>query len=391
MLAECITAFTGGAVTTAWGLHLGCSPAVLGWLAALPSVVQPVQLPAAWLTARWGARRTCLSLVGASRAALLLLALVPLVPGSAGERQHAFAAAWALHALLAVAGNNAWGAWMAEVVPARLRGRYFGRRTALCTVSAMLASLGTGQWLDAARARGQEGALLSGLAVLAVAAGLGCTWLMSRQAPSPHAPARLGPGQASPSLDEAGLRNALGYQFTFQLGSGLCAGYFAVYAVEHLGLGFGVLALQGAATSAMKTVAAPAWGRAVDRWGAAPVLRRTSWGLSVVPVLWLLPSPGSPWPLLLEAVVSGTLGAGHAVASFQLPLALSRPRTRAAVLARYATAGGLGWASGAALGGVVLSTLRPEAGPWLPMQGLFVVAAGVRLAASARLRGTAAS
>ena len=97
-----------------------------------------------------------------------------------------------------------------------------------------------------------------------------------------------------------------------------------------------------------------------------------------MPLLWLSSSPGFGWPLLLEAAVSGTLGAGHAVASFQLPLALSHPRERAAVLARYATAGGLGWASGAALGGVVLAQLRPEAGTWAPLQCLFVLAAGMR-------------
>jgi hypothetical protein len=382
MLAECITAFTGGAVTTAWGLHLGCSPAAVGWLAALPSVVQPVQLPAAWLTARWGARKTCLSLVGASRAALLLLAVVPLLPASAKERQHAFAAAWALHALLAVAGNNAWGAWMAEVVPARLRGRYFGRRTALCTLSATLASLGTGQWLDAARARGQEGALLSALAVLAVMTGAGCTWLMSRQVPNSHAGARRHRLGALVTTEDSALRAALRYQFTFQLGSGLCAGYFALYAVEHLGLGFGVLALHGAATAGVKTAAAPAWGRAVDRWGAATVLRRVSHAMACVPLFWLWPTPGNAWPLALEAVLSGALGAGHSVSSFQLPLSLARGQDRASVLARYATAGGLGWASGAALGGVTLSVLRPAVGLEVPLHLLFVLAAGTRLLAA---------
>jgi hypothetical protein len=395
MLAECVTAFTGGAVTTAWGLHLGCSPALVGLLAALPNIVQPVQLPAAWLSGRLGPKRACLWLVGSSRAALVLLALVPLLPPDGRARQHAFAAAWALHALLAVAGNNAWGAWMAELVPARLRGRCFGRRTAACTLSAMVASLGTGRLLDAARARGEEGTLLALLSFLAVVAGAGCAWLMAQQSAScpPGASHRHETPGAAPGgrPSQVSLLSAQRYQFLFQAGSGLGAGYFALYAVEHLEMGFGLLALHGATTSAVKTWAAPAWGRAVDRLGAATVLRRCSLGMGAVPLLWLLPTPGFLWPLAAEAVLGGALGAGHAVSSFHLPLTLGAGNGRAWVLARFSTAGGLGWTAGAVLGGAALSWL-PAPGPaerWTSLHALFVLMALARTAAAQGLKAGA--
>jgi MFS family permease len=389
MVAECVTAFTGGAVTTAWGLHLGCSPSLVGVLAALPFVVQPVQLPAAWLTGRLGPKRACLWLVGSSRALLALLALIPLLPDAGRTRQHAFALVWTAHALLSVAGNNAWSAWMADLVPARLRGAYFGRRTAWSTLSATVASLATGRLLDAARERGEEGTLLALLALLAVVAGAVCAWLMTLQAasgPASHAP---GPAvsRAHPEADIS-LGAALRYQVVFQAGSGLGTGYFALFAVEHLGLGFGVLALYGATVAAVKTWTAPAWGRAVDRLGSVAVLRWCSWGFAASPLLWLLPTPGFAWPLALDAVFNGAVGAGHAVASFHLPLSLQPSKGRAWVLAQFSAAGGIGWAAGAAVGGLALAWFPPEASGgarWTSLHAVFLMMALVRAAAATRL------
>jgi MFS family permease len=393
MVAECVTAFTGGAVTTAWGLHLGCSPSLVGVLSALPFIVQPVQLPAAWLTGHLGPKRACLWLVGGARALLALLALIPLLPDAGNTRRYAFTTVWAAHALLAVAGNNAWSAWMADLVPARLRGAYFGRRTAWSTLSATVASLATGRLLDVARERGEEGTLLALLALLAVVAGAACAWLMTLQAESIHANRGHGPVVPAgiPERDLS-LSAALGYQVVFQAGSGLGSGYFALFAVEYLGLGFGVLALYGATVAAVKTWTAPAWGRAVDRLGSATVLRQCSLGLAASPLLWLLPTPGFAWPLALDAVCNGALGAGHAVASFHLPLSLQPSKGRAWVLAKFSAAGGVGWAAGAAVGGLALSWFPPAASGgarWTSLHAVFLLMALVRAAAATRLAAPA--
>ena len=63
-----------------------------------------------------------------------------------------------LAATLGVLGNNAWVAWMGELVPKRIRGRYFGKRTGLCMLGGGLAAAAVGLLLDWARARGLVGA-----------------------------------------------------------------------------------------------------------------------------------------------------------------------------------------------------------------------------------------
>ena len=63
-----------------------------------------------------------------------------------------------LAAVLGVLGNNAWVAWMGELVPSRIRGRYFGRRTGLCMLGGALAAGVAGLLLDWARGHGLVGA-----------------------------------------------------------------------------------------------------------------------------------------------------------------------------------------------------------------------------------------
>jgi len=77
--AEVFGACAGGAVLTGWALFLGASPVVIGLLGALPLAAQIVQLPAAWLTQRVGAKPLAVVAIGASRLAWLPLVAVPFL------------------------------------------------------------------------------------------------------------------------------------------------------------------------------------------------------------------------------------------------------------------------------------------------------------------------
>ena len=65
--AEVFGTCAGGTILTGWALYLGASPFVIGLLGALPLAAQVVQLPAAWLTQRLGAKRLAVLAIGASR------------------------------------------------------------------------------------------------------------------------------------------------------------------------------------------------------------------------------------------------------------------------------------------------------------------------------------
>lgn len=387
MVAEIITACVGGAMITAWGLHLNCSPALIGILNSLNFMSQFVQFPAAWLTSTFGHRRICISIVTLSRFSLLGLALLPLLPLSLHGKQLTLVAVSAVYAVLSVAGNNAWVAWMGDLVPSSIRGRYFGRRTALCTLGGTIASVGAGFLLDRARATNMEGIGLAVLALLSVISGAVCLYLMMQQHdPGHERTAKFDLSVALKPFKDHSARRLLAYQAFWNIGLGFSAGYFTLHSVKNLGMGFTLMALHAAAMSAVRILFAPIWGRVVDRIGARPVLLACSFGMSCIPLIWLFPRPDNLWPLVADVFWTGIVWSGHAVAAFHLPLTVAPRKDRAWYLAAFATVGGLFYAASSAVGGTLLSSLPQtlQVGGFLlfNVHVVFLVSATLRLVAS---------
>jgi hypothetical protein len=108
LVAEVISACAGGAILTAWALHLNASTLVTGMIVALSQLAQLFQFPAAWTTSWLGHRRASIWLVAASRQALLPLALLPFLPLTDAARQTVLLLVAGGSAVLGVLGNNAW-------------------------------------------------------------------------------------------------------------------------------------------------------------------------------------------------------------------------------------------------------------------------------------------
>ena len=193
-LAEVVGACTSGGALTAWALYLELPPLLIGVLGALPFTAQLVQLPAAWCTRRFGSRRAALWTIGISRQCVLPLACLPFVPLPASSKQAIFLGCAFTSAALSVAGNNAWTSWMGDLVPGIVRGRYFGRRSALCALAATCASLTAGLVLDNGGNHDGAGTALCALTITASLTGAVTTWLLSRQ----HESRRAIPPRAAP-------------------------------------------------------------------------------------------------------------------------------------------------------------------------------------------------
>jgi MFS family permease len=386
VLAEMVGATTGGAMLTAWALHLGAGALLAGVLAVLPQIAQLLHVPAAWTTARLGHRRAAIVLVGASRQLPWALVALPFLPLGPVGRRFVLIAVVALAAGLGVLGNNAWVVWMAELVPRRLRGRYFGRRTMLCLLGSALATAAAGLILDRARAQGAADYALGGLALAGCLTGALAATLMRRQHdPAPAARSVDLRAFARP-LGDRRLQPLLAYQAVWNLAVGVAGSFFGLFMLRDLHVGFALLALHGTTTSLSRMAVAPLWGRLIDRAGARRVLVTCSYGIAAVPLVWLLPSPGHLWPLAVDAVMAGALWSGHALASFTLPLELTPREGRPASLAVVSTVAGLAFSAGTVLGGLTADAL-----PFPPvllghrlaaLQVLFVASSVLRFAAA---------
>ncbi len=388
ILAEVVGVFTTGAVITGWALHLGCSPLTVGMLAALPYLSQVAQPFAAWLGGRVGRRRLAIWAVFLSRQLLWPLALLPLLPLSPEGRRVLLCTAATLSALLGVVGNNAWVSWMGELVPHGVRGRFFGRRTALTTLGNTAAALVAGVLLDGAGPTGATGWVLAALGAAACLCGLLTTWLMALQ----HDPAN---GQPEPPTDtRAALapllrpetRRVLVYQVAWNASVGLAAGYFNFHMLKNLRMGFTQMAAYTTAVAVARILFLPVWGRALDRLGVRPVLIACSFGIALLPAVWLFPTEQMLWPIAVDAVLAGVLWGGHNLAVFALPLSFAPREGRAYYVAAFTAAGGLAFAVATAAGGLLVQVLPQDVvllgRPLLALQLVFVLSSVARAAAA---------
>jgi MFS family permease len=388
LVAEVVTACAGGAILTGWAIHLHAGALLTGLVVALPQMAQLLQIPAAWTTSWFGHRRAAVALVAASRQVMLPLVALPFLPISEHAAQMVLLAVAALAAVLGILGNNAWVSWMGELVPSRIRGRYFGRRAAFCTLGGASASAAVGLLLDWARPRGFTGVVLATLQICASTSGIVAALLMMRQ----HDPARAA-DRPTPSLANAlapfrdkTVRGLLRYVITWNLAVGVAGSFFSLHMLKNLRMGFALVALHGAAMATARVLTAPLWGRLIDRMGARPVLIACAFGVSTVPVIWLFPTPTFLWPLVLDAIVAGSLWGGHNLAMFVLPLTATPRKGRPFYIAAIATAGGFTFSVATACGGG-LAQLLPAQGvvaghTFHSLQVLFAISAVLRFAAA---------
>ena len=385
MAAELFNAFGAGTVLTAWAIHLGAGPLVISLVGALPSVAQVMHFPAALWTGRLGGRVVALRAIAVSRLSLALLAPLPFVTMTTGLRLSLLVAVTAVSSAAAMVANNGWSTWMGSLVPASIRGRYFGRRTALCTLANALGALAGSALLDLARAHGHEALALSLLAFGAACIGAWTVFLMSRQ----HEPAHVVQAPSWRSLLEPWrhepTRRLVTYAASWNGAIGIASGFFLLFMLRELRMGYTLVAVHGLVGSAARILVAPSWGRTIDRVGARPVLVACTAVVATIPLWWLLPTADRLWPVFLDAALTGVFWGGHNLAMFHLPLELTPQEGRARHLALMSAVGGMVFTLSGLVGGALVerlpTTLHLFGADWSSLQSMFVLSSGLRLVA----------
>jgi hypothetical protein len=374
LAAEVVGACFGNAVLAAWAVELGASPLLLGVLWGLPFFGQVFQIPALWVTAHLGRKRAAVLMHTLARQITLPIAVLPFVDMSIDAKRTALVSLFALSSLLSVLGHNAWLAWMGELVPSRIRGSYFGRRTALCTAVATIASLLIAAALDEGNMHASLGRVLAVIIVIRSVAGVVTTVLMLRQH---DPPSRAVPPSISdflvPIADRA-FRKLLGYRAAWGIATGLSASLSAVYTLRALGLGFVGVALYSAGVAVLRVVTTPLWGRTLDRSGGKRVLVMCSFGAAVSSLAWVLATQGSAWLIAVDALVSGLLLGGQELAVFTLPLAAAEGTRRPVYAASSVLVGGVAYGAASVAAGALVNVVS--------LRDVLLIAAGIRMLAA---------
>jgi MFS family permease len=357
VVTEVVNACFGNAMATAWAVHLGAGPLFLGLLWALPYFGQLFQIPAAWLTSHFGRRRVAILGKAASRQVLLPLVALPFLSVGRETERVILVVALAISALCVVIGHNAWLSWMGDMVPARIRGRYFGRRTAMCTIGGTASALVSGIMMDVSRAHGAEAIMLAVITLLGALVALAAPIFMRRQHDPEGAPSQ------TPTLRDVAepfvqpmSRRLLAYQAVWNVGFGIAAAAYAVHMLQTLRIGFVGMAVYNAVLACARVLAAPLWGKLLDRFGARPVIAACSLGSALSTSLWLW-AGNHVWPFMFEAVLSGAFLGGQELSMFALPLAVAPREKRPVYLAAFVMVGGVAFGLASVGGGAFAAAL----------------------------------
>ena len=310
---------TTGAPLTLLAKGLGASAAQFGILASIPYVAALCSVAGSLLVEGTGNRkRVFLNAHYAQRSLTLAVAVVPLLmlnwygPAAAPRAVALLLALTFLVHACGATGGPAWVSWMADVVPARVRGTYFARRRQWGIMTAVPAALLIGLGLDRLMSTGSAGvggASVGKLLENVPAVVLGCSALffvvaffglvdiacfqnIPHQPKPPHRGSELLRAMAAPLRDKPFLAMST-FVGAMNFTVGFTNQFATLYVLDRLKVdNVHAQLLLLIAPMALQMVLLPAWGAAVDKVGKKPLMVVAAAGLVPMAFGWLLMGRG---------------------------------------------------------------------------------------------------
>lgn len=398
-----------GATMTQFAKALETPEWAFGILAALPFVGTLAQLPASWFLERFG-RRRLLFLWGASisRFAWTLVALVPWVLPDTAMRHWWWPTMMVILTmswLLGQAAAPAWMSWMSDLIPRRLRGRYFGFRNFISQPLAIAFSLGVGWSLDMAMSVSttRPGIMLQVTsAVLAIAGLLGTLDILCfRGVPdnantdekSKRALAGQWLGMLATPLRDRNFRVFLAYNFTLILSLGFLGQYVWLFVLDEAKLSnwtanLCLIVIPGI----LRAIAFPFWGKLMDQLGKKPVIMMSGALILFGPVGWFFVNEEYLLFGYALTLLSPLVFPGLEMANFNVLLDMSGTKGGRQGGTAYVAVNSIAIAIGGTLSGIIGAVVAGQIADFrfeMPSLGIIVTYHGVLILISIALRGAA--
>jgi predicted MFS family arabinose efflux permease len=253
-----------------------------------------------------------------------------------------------------------WNGWMHEIVPARLRGRYFGQRNRLIQGATLAFVLGTGCALSWGGYSARTFQAIIAVACLCRVASLFYFARMPDRGPQTHAP---GPATLPLREQVAVVRRShslllfIAFGAVWNFASNCFGPFYHVFMFEQLdfsGLQVGLLATL---TALGGIISLPIWGGLLDRYGNKACMA-VALGLWQGPnFLWCFLTPGNSAILYGMWFWGGALSAGFILGQFTILLKLIPAEARSLAIGLNLAVTSIVAAVSPIIGGEVLARL----------------------------------
>lgn len=280
----------GGMFLTGFALKLGASNAHIGLMTTIPMFCVLLQLLSSVLVERGISRRLLTTYAGVGWTLLwIMITAIPytLCGASANTRITALIALITLATAAVHVAGNARSSWLADLVPSRRLGEFFGKNMLLGNIVAMFFSIAGGAFLDHVK-RGSIGAF----ALVFIA---GATFgLVNALLHLPQADVPLSKHEHSHNLKkmvrEAFANKQLMLVTAFALVwslQNIANPFVAVYILRDLHVSYAGLGIITAVSTLSVMLSSGFWGRMVEKYGCRPVLVACCCVFVPMPIEWI--------------------------------------------------------------------------------------------------------
>lgn len=342
----------GESYFSAYALFLKASTSQIALLAALPPLLGSLmQLLSAWVGQRTGRRKVIIL----SGAMLQSLAWFPIIWLPYFFPEHAVPLLIASIALYHGAVNFStpvWSSLMGDLVPERKRGRYFGRRTRLASISSFISLVCAGLLLNYFDANAQTRLGFTIVFSVAAAARFYSTYQLHLMHAPPCAPNPIRLPQPAQLLQR--LRDSQFVRFSLFValmhGSVAIAGpFFSVHMLRDLKFTYVEFMCNTAMSVLVQFLSLGMWGRLADVFGNRRILAVSGLMIPILPALWLV--SGNVWYLLAIQAFAGLGWSGFTLSAGNFLYDLVPSEKRSACAAAHNVLCSTGVFAGALLGG----------------------------------------
>ncbi|MBI4141432.1 MFS transporter [Candidatus Woesearchaeota archaeon] len=324
-------AFTS-AFLVAFALLFGASNFVIGLLGATPYIsALLIEIPGAKLAEYFSRKKIYATATGISR---LFWILIILIPYFFSQNPLLFLVIFfTLIKITELASDPAWTSLAADIVPAKHRGAYFGKRNMLIGIAGMTAAVIAGYYLDIFPKHNYTG--FSTLFATGIIFGLTATWLVSKI----KEPKNIDHNHHTIKeffTIKGEFKKFCTFAFFFYFAVMLASPFFAVYLLKNLNLSYTNFMLASAISTIARIAAQSRIGKLTDKYGDKQIGMISILGTAIVPFIFIFVTPQTMWLLIPAQIISGIMWAGADIIIFNLLLDLTEPQKRATHVATYA-------------------------------------------------------
>jgi len=341
-----------GAFSVGYARWLGANNRHLGLLSAIPSLLSILYLVTTYLAERVRNRKRYVLIVWT--AGYLVWIPMILIPYTLppGWRIWAFLAGIAAMHLFFVLPGGTYLAWISEIVPEKMRGRFFGRRNLVGGWLAMLVSVIGGRYIDVLGERGGFVYVFSAAVLL----GIGFLVTVALLPPPRGTRAAVPPRFIEvfrQSWRNLGLRRLLVFMGVYNLSLTLAGPFYSLFLLERLRMPYSMIQLCASLFMLTNLATTPFWGYLIDRYGCNAVLRLSGLALAAALPFWIAAEPERLWLIFAAHFIAGLIMGGLNLAPMNLLLKLGTEAERQMFNGFYYGCNAVG------------STIAPLLGAWI--------------------------